>query len=112
MRLSRASARCGLGWVYLDAIIYFSFHFLIPRKTLHDQPAANFLLEILVGYSRLFGFQPIHHHSNFHFFKKSIHSSFFHIANNSMFTVPLKAVLFLFNGALVKHDRCANAAAK
>jgi hypothetical protein len=56
VRLSRAVARCGLGWVYLDAIAYFSFHFLAPRKTLQDQATANFLLEILVGYSRLFGF--------------------------------------------------------
>jgi len=64
---------CGLDWVYMDTIPYFSSHILTPRKTLQHQATANVFLDILVGYIWVFGFQPMHHGSNFRFIKQSLH---------------------------------------
>jgi hypothetical protein len=57
----------------MDTIPYFSFHIVTPRKTLQHQAAENLFLDILVGYVWVFGFQSIHHRSNFGFFKRSLH---------------------------------------
>jgi hypothetical protein len=100
----------GLGWIYLDAIFYFSFHILTPRKTLQYQAAANLFLEILLGDFRVFGFQPVHHHSNFRFLKESPHIfRFFVLPATGTFTVRPPV---LFNSTLVNHYCRANAATK
>ncbi|HEV2452752.1 MAG TPA: hypothetical protein VGY98_00730, partial [Verrucomicrobiae bacterium] len=74
LRRGGAPAYSGLDWVYMDTILYFSFHILAPQKALQYQAAANLFLDILVSYVRVFGFKPIHHCSDFQFIEQSIHS--------------------------------------
>jgi hypothetical protein len=59
--------------VYVDAIAYFSFQILIPLKTLGFQTAANPYFESVIGYIRVFGFQPVNDLSKFRFIKQSVH---------------------------------------
>jgi len=84
-----------LVWVDMDAIPYFSIHLLTPRNPLQHQAATNRFKDIFAGYIWVFGFQPVHQHSNFRFIKQSLHIfRFFLLPAPGKFNVPLKTLLF------------------